>query len=230
MSKIVKFIPNAITLLNILSGVFSIYFSSNGHLEWAAYAIFFAAVFDFFDGFVARLLNATSEIGKELDSLSDVVSFGVAPGFIAFQMLEANMPQSFLSFIAFLIPLMAAYRLARFNVLHATSSSFTGLPVPAVGIFFSSVVFLQAKEGLFFDFPNHLVIGFLLFNIILLSSLMVSNVKLFSLKLKSYNLKNAFWQYLLILLSIVLFLFFELASLWMVIYLYLLINIFKKAD
>ena len=145
-------IPNIITLFNLLSGILSIYSVMNGNIELAAYLIFAAAGFDFFDGLAAKLLNAKSEMGAELDSLADVVSFGVAPGFIMFYMLSVSHGQpghtaesfSIIPFLAFIIPAFGALRLAKFNVDTEQTISFKGLPIPAMGILVASLPLIRA--------------------------------------------------------------------------------------
>jgi len=124
MMKFKRNIPNLITLLNLASGLFSIWAAFNGDLVTSSVFIFIAAVFDFMDGTVARLLNSITSIGKELDSLADIVSFGVAPGFIIYHLLlQSNfLPQAYvydvniIPFISFIIPLFGALRLAKFNI------------------------------------------------------------------------------------------------------------------
>ena len=140
--KIYKHIPNTITMLNLVSGCIGISIALTGRLYEASYFIGIAALFDFLDGFTARLLNVRSEIGKQLDSLADVVSFGLLPGMIIFMMMmnSANLPdsgflnQNPLPFLAFLIPVFSALRLAKFNLDTRQSNSFLGLPTPATAI------------------------------------------------------------------------------------------------
>ena len=146
--KITKHIPNAITCCNLISGCVSILFINHNRLLWAAAMIFVAAVFDFLDGFAARLLNAKSSIGGELDSLSDVVSFGVAPSFIVAWLLSKTgvcwwvYNFNVFSVLAFILAAFAAVRLAKFNLDTRQTESFIGLPVPAVGLFIASLPFM----------------------------------------------------------------------------------------
>ncbi|CAF1086804.1 unnamed protein product [Adineta ricciae] len=134
-NKIRRSIPNALTLGNLACGLFSLIMTMNGLHRFAALFVFLAAVFDFFDGRVARKLGYASPIGAELDSLADVVSFGVAPTILAYSISQ----WSFLMIIAFFsFPLAGAWRLARFNI-HPTTGHFVGLPIPAAGL---SVAFL----------------------------------------------------------------------------------------
>lgn len=156
-----KHIPNLITLCNLLCGCLSVVFASQGHLEWAAYLIFIATVFDFGDGLAARALKVQSEVGKQLDSLADMVTFGFAPGFLMFQWmvpfpslmlkdsaLDIDVHDTYfvighygwIGFFAFLIPLFSALRLAKFNVDESQTSEFKGLATPANALFFAGLL------------------------------------------------------------------------------------------
>jgi CDP-diacylglycerol---serine O-phosphatidyltransferase len=153
---ILTFIPNTITSLNVFSGCISITFAFNGQLEIAAYFIFLAAVFDFFDGFTARLLDAYSQMGKELDSLADMVSFGVAPAAILYQImlasiLEYDLPpfiQTYLPLLAFLLAIFSALRLAKFNLDERQHLTFIGLATPPNAMFFAALIFISESETL----------------------------------------------------------------------------------
>ena len=137
-----KHIPNLITLANLLCGCISIVATFSGHIALAGFLIFIAAILDFLDGLSARLLNAYSEIGKQLDSLADIVSFGVAPAVIAFRIMFANqadLPFAYLPYIAFAMVLFAALRLAKFNVDNTQTEHFIGMPTPANGLFWASL-------------------------------------------------------------------------------------------
>lgn len=152
-----------------------------------------AAVFDFFDGFTARLLHAVSPLGKELDSLSDAVSFGLAPGMVLYNMLVQYAPESGVAYIAMLIPVFGALRLAKFNVSTDQSTTFTGLPIPANAIFWIGFTNFYAEHHA--DVPV-LVVAVL---VVALSLLMVCNLRMFSLKLHSLSVKENYKQYLLVL-------------------------------
>ena len=152
-----------------------------------------AAVFDFFDGFTARLLHAVSPLGKELDSLSDAVSFGLAPGMVLYNMLVQYAPESGVAYIAMLIPVFGALRLAKFNVSTDQSTTFTGLPIPANAIFWIGFTNFYAEHHA--DVPV-LVVAVL---VVVLSLLMVCNLRMFSLKLHSLSVKENYKQYLLVL-------------------------------
>lgn len=156
-----------------------------------------AAVFDFFDGFTARLLHAVSPLGKELDSLSDAVSFGLAPGMVLYNMLVQYAPESGVAYIAMLIPVFGALRLAKFNVSTDQSTTFTGLPIPANAIFWIGFTNFYAEHHA--DVPVLVVIVL----VVALSLLMVCNLRMFSLKLHSLSVKENYKQYLLVLAFVI---------------------------
>ena len=156
-----------------------------------------AAVFDFFDGFTARLLHAVSPLGKELDSLSDAVSFGLAPGMVLYNMLVQYAPESGVAYIAMLIPVFGALRLAKFNVSTDQSTTFTGLPIPANALFWIGFTNFYAEHHA--DVPV-LVVAVL---VVALSLLMVCNLRMFSLKLHSLSVKENYKQYLLVLAFVI---------------------------
>ena len=156
-----------------------------------------AAVFDFFDGFTARLLHAVSPLGKELDSLSDAVSFGLAPGMVLYNMLVQYEPESGVAYIAMLIPVFGALRLAKFNVSTDQSTTFTGLPIPANAIFWIGFTNFYAEHHA--DVPA-LVVAVL---VVALSLLMVCNLRMFSLKLHSLSVRENYKQYLLVLAFVI---------------------------
>jgi CDP-diacylglycerol--serine O-phosphatidyltransferase len=171
-------IPNLFTSCNLLFGCCALVSLQKGNAEWCIYFLVLAAFADLLDGFVARKMNKNSALGVQLDSLSDVVSFGLVPGMIAFGILESAHPaMSWIPFFAFSLTIMAAFRLARFNV-HAGESLpyFTGLPVPACGLFFAGMLGMQGKfpaaeSVLFHPF-------FFLGCVLLMSVLMVSRLKI----------------------------------------------------
>ncbi len=193
-------IPNAITCCNLLCGVLASVasfstFDQVGVCGLQGYQAAFAlialgAVFDFFDGFVARLLGASSPLGKELDSLSDSVSFGLAPALVLYNMMHLANPGSVLCFGALIIPVFGALRLAKFNVDTTQTTTFRGLPIPSNAIFWI---------GFTSWYANHHTASqwFVLALALVLSLLMVCNLRMFSLKLHSLSLKKSFRQWLL---------------------------------
>ena len=228
-------IPNIITLFNMLSGILSIYAVMNGDIELAAYLIFVAAIFDFFDGLAAKLLNAKSAMGAELDSLADVVSFGVAPGFILFHMLNishgqpGNTADSFniLPFIAFVVPAFGALRLAKFNVDTEQSSSFKGLPIPANAILIASLplirTFLYEEQSFFYMIVTNSY--FLLAIAIIGSLLMVSRFPMFALKFEGFSFKRNMTKYIFLGISLILLIFLQVVAIPFIILLYLFISL-----
>lgn len=218
-----KHVPNFITCLNLFSGCLACVAAFNGNYVSSALFIYLAAMFDFFDGMAARLLKAYSPIGKELDSLADVISFGFAPGVILYSLLSSVAPVGYENFalLAFLIPIFAALRLAKFNVDTRQSESFIGLAVPANAIFFASLAMnLQAPTGVW-------TIAFLLSLIVVFSFLMVSEIPMFSLKFKNLRWQNNQLRFVFLLLAVALLAVFGLQAIHSIIVLYVLLSIGK---
>jgi len=225
-----KQIPNIFTLINLFLGCIAIVFAlqtetisiyvgddMSSHynipekLSVAAYFIFAAAVVDFLDGFVARLLNASSEMGKQLDSLSDVVSFGVAPSVILYQLLrisfikEEDGLETSIAWLlpAFLVACAGAYRLARFNLDNSQSYGFKGVPIPAAGLFIASFPLILHFGNNFIDVSQWLTNKWVLYAVIvLLSGLMVSKLPLMALKFKDFTIKNNLPKLILLLIAL----------------------------
>lgn len=238
LKKIISQIPNFITSLNLVSGSVAIIFAIDGHLVWAAIFICAAAIFDFLDGFAARALKAYSEIGKELDSLADVVSFGVAPGAILFTLLEfslfgKNQPiheigakwnEWLILFSAFLLPVFGAIRLARFNTNTSNDNFFRGLPIPANGLFWAAMgLMLQSPKyaGLLpmvYTTKNLVILG------VFMSGMMVINMPMFSMKPKSLGISENWYRYLFIGMSALLLVVLNVYGLAPVIFLYIILN------
>ena len=183
-----------------------------------------AAVFDFFDGFTARLLHAVSPLGKELDSLSDAVSFGLAPGMVLYNMLVQYAPESGVAYIAMLIPVFGALRLAKFNVSTDQSTTFTGLPIPANAIFWIGFTNFYAEHHA--DVPV-LVVAVL---VVALSLLMVCNLRMFSLKLHSLSVKENYKQYLLVLAFVLCVSFCGVTGLAWAMLFYIVLSAVTKQD
>jgi len=230
-----KLIPNSLTALNLFFGCQSIISSLEGNLQQAAWFIGIAAILDFFDGFVARLLNAYSEIGKQLDSLADVVSFGVAPGMIFYVISQDHLlfGNSFpmyvpllilFSYLPFLIPIFSAVRLAKFNIDTRQSDSFIGLPTPANALFICAIPFvLESGPGwaaLLFASKY-----FLLLFPIVSSYLLVAELPLFALKFKNFSFTDNSLRYLFLLGCGVLIFFFHYFGVGLSIVLYVLLSL-----
>ena len=220
-----KHIPNFITCLNLFSGCVASYLAFKGNYEGAFIAILLAAVFDFMDGFAARLLKAYSAMGKELDSLADMISFGLAPGAIVFSFLTDTGTNEWLPFVGFLIPVFSGLRLAKFNIDDRQSSSFLGLPVPANAIFWA---------GLVYSFSPFLMnnVWFLFILIALFCFFLVSEIPMFSLKFKNISWKENQNQYLFLIGCGVILAIFQLSAFALIISWYIAssvgINISRK--
>jgi len=212
-----KHIPNALTCANLLSGCIGIVFAFKGELTITAYAVLISGIFDFFDGFSARLLNVKSEIGKELDSLADVVSFGFLPGVVMFQLLsQSNITSPYLPYTAFLITIFSALRLAKFNLDTRQTEDFIGLNTPMNTLFIVSLPFIQR------DYPE--IINSTLFLIgitILMSWLLVSEIKIYSLKFGTSNWKDNKIKYIFLIISAVLIALLKFAAIPIVLVLYI---------
>jgi CDP-diacylglycerol--serine O-phosphatidyltransferase len=225
-NRVIKNLPNAITCANLFSGCVGIVFAFAGDLTIAAYAILVSAIFDFFDGFTARLLNAYAVTGKDLDSLADVVSFGVLPGAIVYQLFlhttQIRNISNWLNFAAFLIPVFSALRLAKFNTDSRQTENFMGLPTPANAIFISSLPFILKSH------PNYLInpYSLLAFTVIMCLFLVV-DLPMMSLKFKNADFNKNFYRYLLLLFSAITILFFKFAAVPAIIFIYIMLSILQ---
>ncbi len=230
LDRIVKAIPNTVTCLNLISGCVAIFMSFNldktfGSLDgasWAMISIAAAAVFDFADGALARLLKAFSPLGKDLDSLSDLVSFGVAPAML---MLNTMLQFGFYQWPAIatlLIPAFGALRLAKFNNDTEQTSVFRGLPIPANAIFWIGVYGWIDTYG----YPGWIVLWAL---IALMCAAMVGRFKMFSLKFKNFDFHENFIRYIIIVAAIVFVAIYGLAGLAWTIILYFLLSMLRQS-
>lgn len=224
-------IPNTLTCGNLVSGCLSILFLTQNMPVKAALMIFVAGLFDFLDGFFARLLHAHSPIGADLDSLSDVVSFGVAPGFIMYWLMRHthDLPAltlfniNILPCLAFLLPVFSAIRLARFNIDDTQKTTFRGLPTPGMAIFIASLPLALGQI-------HHLKDGALgywacLGIALIFSFMMVSHLRFFSFKMKSVKWKGNEVRWIFLLVALVCFVIFRWVALPFVMLLYILLSI-----
>jgi CDP-diacylglycerol--serine O-phosphatidyltransferase len=230
-----RHIPNFITSLNLLSGFSAVIYAATGDTVTASWLILAAMIFDFLDGFSARLLKAYSDIGKELDSLADVVSFGVAPGIIIFNLLrdsfytgapaDINSDSSntiLIIAIAGIMPVCAALRLAIFNIDETQSKSFKGLPTPANALAVISIVIAASYSGsATITSLSGSPVLLIIFTVIL-SLLMVSRIPLFSLKVSDFKLKGNEGRFIMIGLILIAFAIFGIASAPLIIPIYIL--------
>lgn len=227
-SNFKKYIPSIITALNLFCGSIATVFAFEGNIEYAVVLIIIAAVFDFLDGMAARLLNAVSEFGKQLDSLSDLISFGFAPSALLYNFITKNQifPEYF-SLLAFLPVVFAAWRLAKFNIDISQVKEFAGLPTPAFALFLISVIYYsEAESNAIVELINNQY--FLLPLIIALCILMISNIRLFSLKFSIVRSDRLIWQMILIICSVFLLIIFGAIALAMIIILYLSLSIIRN--
>ena len=227
-----KHIPNFITCLNIFSGCLAIVAAFNNNLIYSAYFIVIAAVFDFFDGMAARILNVKSELGKQLDSLADMISFGMAPASIMFMLIRNASEISninpihsyFLSFLSFLIVVFSGLRLAKFNIDENQTDSFIGLPTPANAIFIGSLHFVMMRYNILWLSNPY----FLAVLTVIMSLLLVSPLPLFALKFHNLKWKENLYRYIFIIISIILLVMINYSAIPLLIIFYILLSITEK--
>lgn len=221
-------IPNTLTLLNLLAGVIGIITVLEGHVLAGAYFVLISAAFDFLDGFAARLLRVQSDMGKELDSLADVVSFGVLPGLILFMMAKSSATaDSYLPYLTLIVPMLSAYRLAKFNLDTRQSDRFIGLPTPANALFLSTLPYLAVRWpmlGELLTLPWALVAIAWLFAILL-----VCEIPLIALKFKSFAFAKNRFRYALIGISLLIVAGLQLAGIPLVILAYIVLSVIENA-
>jgi len=248
MKSITKHIPNMLTCVSLAFGFYASILGISGNYYGAMIAILIAAVFDFADGLAARLLKAYSPLGKELDSLADMVSFGVAPGMMLFSFIDKLLYSllwneswicKLLLLSAFAIPIFSALRLAKFNIDTRQTTSFLGLPVPAHAIFWSALIVAASFQGFngalsltqfITAIPHEALIIILSVSAIATSLLLVSEIPMFSLKLSSFGWKEAKLQYILILSAIILIVLFGVIGVSATILLYVLLSVLSRKN
>ncbi|GAA4837741.1 CDP-diacylglycerol--serine O-phosphatidyltransferase [Algivirga pacifica] len=220
-----KHIPNALTTGNVLSGTVGIIFCFQGDLVMAAALMLLGAIFDFFDGFAARLLKVASPIGKELDSLADMVSFGVLPGMIAYHLLLKEAPHPYFPYVALLIPAFSALRLAKFNVDTRQSDRFIGVPTPANALLFGSLPVIAEVNPAYAPLVYN---PWLLAGVaIVMSFLLVSELPLIAMKFKTFGWKKNEFRFVLLGLSCVFIVLFKVLAIPMIVITYILLSIME---
>jgi CDP-diacylglycerol--serine O-phosphatidyltransferase len=251
-----KHIPNALTCCNLLCGCFGIILTFEKDLISAFYFVIIAAILDFFDGFAARMLKVSSPIGKDLDSLADMVTFGVLPGFVMYQMIYFSMQTSFISYsnqingeglpapyalvyplVAFLLPVFSALRLAKFNHDTRQADGFIGVATPANTLLISSLGYIQNRMEAG-DLPSFIKDGLiheLLTNVYALSSftvfmsfLMVAEIPMFALKFKHFGWNGNKLRYTLLISATLLLILFQLSAIPFIIFLYILLSVINN--
>lgn len=243
-----KHIPQFITMLNILCGCIATVFAVLNQLELAAIFVFLGIVFDFFDGLAARFFDAQSELGIQLDSLADVITSGLVPGIVMFQLLAMSqtggwnldfsgasnaltwtgLKISFLPFFGFLITLASAYRLAKFNIDENQVTSFIGLPTPANALFILSLPLILLDQGN--DYLSRIILNpwFLILITILSSYLLNSRIELFTLKFKNWSFKDNALRYIFLIVSLVLLLTMKFLAVPAIVFFYVVSSVVYK--
>ncbi|SEN36346.1 CDP-diacylglycerol---serine O-phosphatidyltransferase [bacterium A37T11] len=194
-----KQLPNALTCLNLFSGCIGVFFAFHAKIEGAALCILLSGIFDFFDGFAARLLKVKSAIGKELDSLADVISFGLLPAVVLFQMGQKSLPDNWqlLAFAAFLVTVFSALRLAKFNIDDRQTTDFIGLNTPTNTFFIISLPFIGQH------YPGLIYHPVFLFSIVIITCwLLVSKIRLFSLKFNGLSWQHNKYKFIFLILCV----------------------------
>ncbi len=239
-----KHLPNLLTLLNLLSGTIAVILAVEGNLIGAGLFVILGIFFDFFDGFVARILKVEGELGKQLDSLADMVTSGVVPGIVLFQLIRFSMSDwqsdsllpstlfeegySYMPFIGLLITLAASYRLAKFNIDERQQTSFVGVPTPAIALLILSLPLILNYS--LNEFAIELIQNkwFLIAVAVFGSYLMNANISLFSLKFKEYSFKHNKIKYLFMVLSILLLSWLQFVALPIIIVLYVVLSVVEN--
>lgn len=241
-NAMIKQIPNLLTSINIFLGCMAITFAFERNLQFAGYTIFLAAVIDFLDGFFAKVLKAYSEFGKTLDSLADIVSFGVAPSIILYQIMimsltyhdssfnieTATILESTILYTSFLVAVFGGIRLARFTISASDRNHFYGLPTPATGILVASIALILVETEK--DQLRDLVLNtyFLVILICLLSIMMVSGLRLFSLKFSNYRFGENVTRYIFLSLCLVLLILFQIFALPVIFFIYIFMSLLQN--
>ncbi len=227
--NIKKHIPNLITLLNLFSGCIALVYASEANFEMAFFFVCLGIFFDFFDGFFARLFNVSSPLGLQLDSLADMVTSGVVPGFVMFKMLTNSVNSDpsliYLPYLGFIITLGSCYRLANFNIDTRQTDSFIGLPTPANAIFILILPLILKNT-------DSLILLELLTNcwvliIVTLVSAFILNaeIPLFALKIKKFNFKDNLLQIVFLLISLLLLIVFKFSGVALIIVFYVMLSV-----
>ncbi|MFT6191244.1 CDP-alcohol phosphatidyltransferase family protein [Polaribacter sp.] len=235
--NIKKHIPNLLTLGNLFCGTIATIFAVEGNFISAGLFVVVGILFDFLDGFVARLLKVSGELGKQLDSLADMVTSGVVPGVIMAKLIQNNLfdelnafDDSFIgmSLIGLLLTLGACYRLAKFNLDTRQSNSFIGLPTPAMSLFVISLPLIQEYSDI--EFVQNLIRNnyFLIVVTLLLTYLMNAEIPLFSLKFKDYSIRKNWIIYMFLISSLLLILILNYLSIPIIIILYIILSVIKN--
>jgi len=230
--NIKKHIPNSITLLNLFCGCIAMVFVSNKDFEMAFFFVFLGIFFDFFDGFFARLFKVTGELGLQLDSLADMVTSGVVPGYVMYFLLSNSQHEisshPYFPFLGFIITMGSCYRLAFFNIDTRQSESFIGLPTPANSLFILSLPLVIKYSDSFFIFELLTSQWVLLLITAFSAYILNAEIPLFSLKIKKFTLKDNLLQIIFLAFSVLLLVFFQYAGVPLVIIGYVVLSVLNN--
>lgn len=223
--NIKKHIPNLITLLNLFSGCIALIYATEHNFEMAFFFVSLGIFLDFFDGFFARLFKVSSPLGLQLDSLADMVTSGVVPGYVLFLLLTQNTDVNFLPYLGFIITLGSCYRLANFNIDVRQTDSFIGLPTPANALFILSLplVMQHTNSEAVNGFLNNQ--GVLLIISLFSAYILNAEIPLFSLKIKEFNFKKNKLQIIFLSLSVLLLVFLQFLAIPLIILIYVLLSV-----
>jgi CDP-diacylglycerol--serine O-phosphatidyltransferase len=224
-----RHVPNIITLLNLFCGCIALVFAMKDNFEMAFYFVCLGIFFDFFDGFFARLFSVSSPLGLQLDSLADMVTSGVVPGFVMFKMLSNSINSDpslvYFPFLGFIIALGSCYRLANFNIDTRQTDSFIGLPTPANALFILSLPLIVKYSDSLIALELLTNNWFLLVITLLSAYILNAEIPLFALKIKKFNFKDNALQILFLLISILLLVLFQFSGVAMVIVFYVVLSV-----
>lgn len=218
-----RHLPNFLTCCNLVCGCFGVVYCLEGRPIPAAYFVWAAGVFDFFDGFAARWLKASSPIGKELDSLADMVSFGLLPSLVMYKLIDGSTSITFLPYVAFMIAVFSALRLAIFNVDDTQTDSFKGLNTPSNTFFITALPLIAGDVGAWLYQPWLLVSITIVFSL-----LMVSRLDFFALKFKNFKWEDNKIRFTFLLLSVLLLVAFKFVAIPLIILLYITLSLTQK--
>ena len=230
-----KNIPNILTLTNLSIGLCSIIWAAQNkeNLVFCSWLILIAMLFDFMDGKLARFLKVSSDFGKQLDSLADMISFGVAPAIIVFQLIHTYNPHNTkLAYIAFMIPICSALRLANYNIDKKQGNEFIGITTPINALFFCSIpLIINQEESINYNEGNEFIlsfitnVNFLFITTIVFSLLLISPLKTFSLKSSNKNILEKRIKFIFIITSIILFFLLKYTAFPIIVFFYIFLSI-----
>lgn len=223
-----KHVPNLLTLCNALCGCVGISLIAEGQVVLACWLVFVALFFDFFDGFAARLLNVKSEIGKQLDSLADAITFGVLPAFIAQNLWTKTESTDFFRYFPFLLALFSILRLAKFNIDTRQTDSFIGVPTPANAMIWASFPLILHYQNSPFAEKILTNAHFLMPMIVLMSFLLVAELPLFALKFKDFSWQSNQIKYIFLILSVLALLVLQFWAMPVIILLYIIFSLLMQ--